>query len=306
MSFSDDVRQELCTCINDKNKHFVCLYGMILFSHTFTDSRICFQSKSKVAADTFRSLFEKVFCENIPCCELTDKNNKTMYIYNISDERMIEKISDKYHLSDNLHHINYNIIPTNSLCTFLAGIFLSCGSVNDPKKEYHLEFTVYKKELAEELVLLLKEIGVTAKLTLRRKQYIVYIKGSESIEDTLTFIGAQQCTLNLMNVKINKDFRNKANRIANCDNANIEKIVEASMKQIADILLISKTRGLSSLPDDLKEVAEIRLNGAEMSLQDIGESLTFPISRSGVNHRMRRIAKIAHEIRESESDNYEK
>lgn len=303
MSFSDEVRQELCTCINDKNKHFVCLYGMILFSRTLTDSKICFQSKSKAASDMFGCLFKKVFHENLPFCKSIDKNGKIMYVYNISDAKIIKRISEKYHLSGDARHIDYDIIPTNSLCTFLAGIFLSCGSMNDPEKEYHLEFTVCEKKLAEELILLLNDIRVTARLALRRKQYVVYIKGSESIEDTLTFIGAQQCTLDLMNVKINKDFRNKANRIANCDNANIEKIVEASMKQIADIMLISRTKGLNSLPDDLREVAEIRLSGAEMSLKDIGESLTFPISRSGVNHRMQRIAKIACEVRKSKIGN---
>lgn len=138
---------------------------------------------------------------------------------------------------------------------------------------------------------------MTAKTAVRRGQYIVYIKGSESIEDTLTFIGAQQCTLELMNVKIYKDVRNKANRIANCDAANIDKVVKAAMKQIDDIKLISQTNGLESLSDELREIAELRLENTDMSLQEIGENLSVPLSRSGVNHRFKKIAAIADVIR---------
>ncbi len=145
--------------------------------------------------------------------------------------------------------------------------------------------------------MLLRDIGVTAKTAVRRGQYIVYIKGSESIEDTLTFIGAQQCTLELMNVKIYKDVRNKANRIANCDAANIDKVVKAAMKQIDDIKLISQTNGLESLSDELREIAELRLENTDMSLQEIGENLSVPLSRSGVNHRFKKIAAIADVIR---------
>ena len=160
-----------------------------------------------------------------------------------------------------------------------------------------MEFTVPEEGIASQLSTLLGDIGVTAKTVLRRGQHIVYIKGSESIEDTLTFIGAQQCTLELMNVKIYKDVRNKANRIANCDAANIDKVVDAAMKQIEDITYIEKTKGLDYLSDELRELAELRLDNVDMSLKEIGDSLTVPISRSGVNHRFRKIAKIAEELR---------
>ncbi|MBE6861918.1 MAG: DNA-binding protein WhiA, partial [Ruminococcus sp.] len=109
--------------------------------------------------------------------------------------------------------------------------------------------------------------------------------------------GAQQCTLELMNVKIFKDVRNKANRIANCDSANIDKVLNASMRQLEDIKLIERTIGFDGLSDELREVAELRLENVDMSLQDICESLSTPISRSGVNHRFKKLAKIAEEIR---------
>ncbi len=174
---------------------------------------------------------------------------------------------------------------------------MACGSVNDPTKEYHLEFSVPQERLADELSVLLGDIGAAAKTVVRRGQHIVYIKESESIEDVLTFIGAQRCTLELMNVKIWKDVRNKANRIANCDSANIDKVVKAAMRQIEDIRLIQRNIGLDALSQELREIAELRLENRDMSLQEIGESLSVPISRSGVNHRFKKLAAIADEFR---------
>lgn len=303
MSFSDEVRKEICANINDKDKRFACLYGMLLFSRTLKAERICFQSKSRKAADTFGELFDAVFHRELTYKKSEAKNGRTMYIYDINDTELIDSVFRKYRIKIGERYINREIISIGSLGVFTAGVFLAGGSVNDPEKEYHLEFTSPEEKIANELISLLGDVGVNAGITVRRGQYIVYIKGSESIEDTLTFINAQQCTLELMNVKIYKDVRNKANRITNCDNANINKVVKASMKQIEDIMLIAEKRGLDSLTDELREVAELRLESTGLSLQDIGESLNPPISRSGVNHRFKKLAKIADEIRNSGGSN---
>lgn len=297
MSFSDEVRREICTYITDKDKRFACLYGMILFSRTLNKNHICFQTKNIISSQTFSRLFEKVFHISLDCKESHGKNGSAVYIYDIRSPEITGEIFSRYRISDGSRHIDSEILSISSLGIFTAGIFLACGSVNDPEKEYHLEFTVADEPLADELISLLGDIGVTAKRSSRRGQHIVYIKGSESIEDTLTFIGAQQCTLDIINVKIYKDIRNKANRITNCDSANIDKTVNASLRQTEDISLIAKTHGLDSLPDDLLEIARLRLDNPVMSLRDIGESLSEPISRSGVNHRFQRIAKIADDIR---------
>ena len=286
MSFSNDVRSEICSAICDNDKRFACLYGMLLFCRTLTAEHICFQSESVISAELFGKLFKNVFKVSPECHENAHKNGSIIY-----DKNIISEVYRTYKLIDSVRTINSEIIVTNSIGVFTAGIFLACGSVNDPSKEYHLEFAVPTEILAEELTVLLGDIGVNAKTAVRRGQYIVYIKDSESIEDTLTFIGAQNCTLEIMNVKIYKDVRNKANRIANCDSANIDKVVNAAIKQTEDIRIIEETDGLDSLPDELREVAEIRLENIDMSLKDIGEILS--ISRSGVNHRFRRIARIA-------------
>lgn len=277
---------------------------MLMFSRTLTPERICFHTESKISSELFDSLFKSVFHCHIPCSENERKGGTVLYSYDTENVGLIKNIFEKYKLISPERTINSEIIATNSLGVFTAGVFMACGSVNDPSKEYHLEFTVPQERLARELTVLLGDINVTARTVIRRGQYIVYIKESESIEDVLTFIGAQQCTLELMNVKIWKDVRNKANRIANCDSANIDKVVKAAMKQIGDIRLIQKTVGFDSLTQELREIAEMRLENYDMSLQEIGESLSVPISRSGVNHRFKKIAAIAAEIR-SRSDKNE-
>lgn len=299
MSFSNDVRREICSAVSDNDKRFACLYGMLLFCRTLSPEHICFQTESRVSAEFFGVLFRNVFRYSLECRENSRKNT-VLYCYDIYDRNIIDEVYRTYRFI-NVRTINSEIIVTNSIGGFTAGIFLACGSVNDPSKEYHLEFSVSGEVLAEELTVLLADIGVTAKTTVRRGQNIVYIKDSESIEDTLTFMGAQNCTLEIMNVKIYKDVRNKANRIANCDSANIDKVVKASMRQIEDIKLIADTDGLESLTAELREVAVMRLENTDMSLQEIGENLSVPISRSGVNHRFKKIAVIAGNIRKGDS-----
>lgn len=277
---------------------------MLLFSRILMPERICFNTESMISSEIFETLFTNVFHCPISRSENERKGGSVLYSYDTEDVGLIKRVFDKYKLTSPERTINSEIIATNSLGVFTAGVFMACGSVNDPSKEYHLEFSVPQERLAWELTALLGDIGVTARTVLRRGQHIVYIKESESIEDVLTFIGAQQCTLELMNVKIWKDVRNKANRIANCDSANIDKVVKAAMKQIEDIRLIQQNIGFDSLTQELREIAEMRLENYDMSLQEIGESLSVPISRSGVNHRFKKIAAIAAEIR-SRSDNNE-
>lgn len=271
---------------------------MLLFSRVVTEEHICFQTESKAASELFTKLMKSVFggAAEAVYQENYRKNGAVLYSYDVYGEQAAV-ILKKYKIETSGRSINYGIILNNSLGVFAAGVFLACGSVNDPSKEYHLEFTVPEESLAQELMKLLGMLGITSKSVIRRGQHIVYIKGSESIEDTLTFIGAQQCTLELMNVKIFKDVRNKANRIANCDAANIDKVVNAAMKQIEDIVLIDSVIGLAELSDELREVAQLRLDNSDMSLKEIGESLAEPISRSGVNHRFKKLAKLAEEIR---------
>ena len=149
---------------------------------------------------------------------------------------------------------------------------------------------------------LLGSIGISGGQLLRKNMYVLYLKDSEHIEDTLTYMGAQQCTIALMNIKIRKDMRNKANRVRNCDEANINKVVGAAIRQIQDIQWITQCGQLEALSPELQELAELRLENPELSLKELGELLSEPIGRSGVNHRFQKIAAFAEELRKRAAD----
>ncbi len=180
---------------------------------------------------------------------------------------------------------------------FLSGAFLACGGISDPEKSYHLEFATQRKELCALLEQLLAGQIAAPKATVRRNDYLLYYKESEQIEDLLTLIGAPRSALELMEVKIVKDLRNKVNRATNCETANITRTVNTAVEQIEDIRLIERSGGIGMLPEELQELARLRLSGADLSLRQLGEQLSPPISRSGVNHRLKRISEFAENLR---------
>ncbi|MBP5578587.1 MAG: DNA-binding protein WhiA, partial [Ruminococcus sp.] len=167
MSFSNDVRHEICLSVNDKDRRFACLYGMLLFCRTLSCEHICFQSESRVSAELFCSLFEAVFRKKLSITDHTRKNGIVLCSCDI-DSETAEAVFQKYRLSDKERLIDSEIIATNSLGVFTAGVFLACGSVNDPNTEYHLEFACPEEKLAHQLANLLGDIGVTAKTVVRR------------------------------------------------------------------------------------------------------------------------------------------
>ncbi len=177
---------------------------------------------------------------------------------------------------------------------FVRGAFLSCGTVTDPQKDYHLEFSVAHRRLAQDLVTLLEEIEglrIQPSVTRRKGSYVVYIKGSEQIADLLTFMGAPSASMALMQAKMVKEVRNYVNRTTNFETANIDKTASASARQVAAIHRLEETVGLEQLPEDLREMAYLRLQNPDMSLRELGEALS--ISRSGANHRIQRLMELA-------------
>lgn len=184
----------------------------------------------------------------------------------------------------------------NDCCmrAFIRGAFLSCGTVTDPKKDYHLEFSINHRRLAQDFVTLLEEVEglyLQPSVTRRKGSYVVYIKGSELIADLLTYMGAPTASMTLMQAKMVKEVRNYVNRTTNFETANIDKTASASAKQVVAIRHLQETVGLENLPDDLREMAYLRLENPEMSLRELGEALS--ISRSGANHRIQRLLEMA-------------
>ncbi len=298
MTFADSVRECIRDSIVDQDRRFACLYGMLLFSKTMTDQEMVLKSESPVYRAVFPVLVKTVLGIGIPL-EIVDKprkNGSVLTIYRIRGEEAIATIQSLFHIEPT-RRIDLQNLPHNSMGIFLGGTFLSCGSISDPHKDYHLEFATPTAELCEDLCDILHSVGVHPRRTQRKYAYSAYLKGSEEIGDLLTFIGAGRATLVLLDIKIDKEVKNKVNRMNNCDLANIDKVVTASAKQRADILLIAEHYGLDSLSPQLQEIAQLRLDNPDLSLQELGELLAKPIGRSGVNHRLRRLAELADRIR---------
>ncbi|MEG2087408.1 MAG: DNA-binding protein WhiA, partial [Angelakisella sp.] len=173
--------------------------------------------------------------------------------------------------------------------------FLACGSLADPQKKYHLEFSLSRQEQADTITSVFSDVGFLPRVTERRGLPLLYFHDSQQLEDILTFLGCPRLSLEIMGVKIVKERRNTANRAANCDNANIDKIVGAAALQVDAIHKIYQNGGEASLPDELRELAALRLAEPELSLRELGQQLTPKLSRSGVNHRLERLVAIAAE-----------
>ncbi|MDQ0062115.1 DNA-binding protein WhiA [Paenibacillus harenae] len=184
--------------------------------------------------------------------------------------------------------------------SYLRGAFLAGGSVNNPEgSSYHLEIATLYEEHCTALVELANKFDLNARCIERKKGFILYIKEGEKIIELLNIIGAHQALFKFEDVRIMRDMRNSVNRIVNCETANLNKTIGAAVRQIDNIKLLQKEIGLDSLPEKLKEVAEIRLQHPDMNLTEVGEMLRGKVSKSGVNHRLRKIDELAEKIRGS-------
>lgn len=192
-----------------------------------------------------------------------------------------------------------------SICcrrAFIRGAFIAVGSINDPEKNYHLEFVLNDKETAEQLRDIINTFGLDAKVVERKDHHVVYLKEGEQIVDLLNIMEAPLALMDLENVRIVKEMRNDINRKVNCETANLNKVVGAAVKQLEDIQYIEATIGLSKLPEQLEELARIRLEYPDKSLKELGSFLMTPVGKSGVNHRLRKISSIAETLREGKGE----
>ena len=179
----------------------------------------------------------------------------------------------------------------------LRAAFLSAGSVSDPEKVYHFEIPCKRLEVAEFLSSLMRRFSLSPKIIIRNGYHIVYMKESGSIVDFLNVTGAHQALMSLENTRILKEMRNSVNRIVNCETANVGKTVNASVRQMENILFIQQNVGLENLPKNLCEIAEVRIANREIGLKELGQMLDPPLGKSGVNHRLRKLDAIALALR---------
>ena len=300
MSFSAEVKNEI---LSTEGMDECCLhafaYGIMLFSRAFSYYDMYLMTEHSGVAEKYCELMEKV-CGVKPNFIKSDAGKYKIEIPDKEDRLKVLKTFG-YDKKNGASRINWSNF-TDDCCkiAFLKGAFLTCGTVNDPNKNYHLEFVVPYMNLSKDLNLFISDypdLSVIPKSITRNSNYVIYFKDSESIEDLLTVMGAFNSSLERMGVKMYKDVRNNVNRKLNFENANLDKTISAASKQTNAILHIKNTVGLSYLSDDLRELAELRIENPDMSLRELGNNLTNPISRSGVNHRLQKLCEIAAEIK---------
>lgn len=295
MTFAQKVKTELCS-IEDTNA--CCqkaeLYGLLLFGRSFSNSGISIQTEHKAVAERIEALLLKLLGV-IPAQKLLDRSDgrKSDYL-SVENPKDLNKIFTSLGQDGKTVALRINRADIENDCcsaAFLRGVFLVCGSIVDPEKDYHMEFVSSHLRLGQDLADFMTEVGLEPKTIVRKGNFVLYFKDSSQIEDTLTYMGAVQNSLELMNVKVYKDLRNKVNRVTNCETANIGKTVNAAGLQLEAIKKLQSTKGYESLPEELREIAEIRLENPDASLREL--AVIAGISRSGVNHRLNRLVEIA-------------
>lgn len=207
-------------------------------------------------------------------------------------------LADDGEIGENLNVVG-NVVVQNPCCrrAFLRGAFLASGSISDPEKSYHFEIVCATEPKAKQIQSIMATFNVEAKIVIRKKYYVVYIKEGNQIVDMLNVMEAHLSLMELENIRIVKEMRSNVNRQVNCETANINKTVSAAMKQIADIEYIRDTVGFESLPPGLAEIAKVRLEKPEATLKELGEELEPPVGKSGVNHRLRKLCETAEQLR---------
>lgn len=231
-----------------------------------------------------------------------------VYLVEVTDPARTEEVLQGTKLSvDNetgLLEMDNSLVVQMNCCkrAFIRGTFLSSGSISDPEKGYHFEIVCPDSRKAEQLQGIIRSFHVEAKIVVRKKSYVVYVKEGAQIVDMLAVMEANVALMDLENIRILKEMRNTVNRKVNCEAANINKTVNAAVRQVEDIQLISKTIGFESLSDGLAQIARLRLQYPDATLKELGMILNPQVGKSGVNHRLRKLSEIADELRENKEE----
>lgn len=298
MSFSSNVKAELCRA--EVHKRCCALAescGVLLYCNTFSPEQIRIVTESADFAVRLPRLFRRAFNITFDAMPETPTAGKNVFL--LTDPEKITAVYRAIGTEPNSSvslHINYALLE-NDCCrtSFLRGAFLAGGSVTDPEKRYHLELATTHFKVSKEAFSLLLDQNFAPKDTVRNGSSILYFKQSDSIEDFLTFLGAPISAMGVMEAKINKDMTNKINRIVNCDTANAFKVVEAAQAQINAIRLLQERGIYETLPEKLRQTAELRLANPEANLAELAELLDPPITKSAVNHRLRKLTELSKE-----------
>ena len=313
MSFSADVKDEVSRVISTARHCRIAelaaifsMCGSVMISAN-DNYAIKITTENVLVARKFYKLVKMVFEVN---AEITIKpgkklNKGNIYTIIIRKNDSAVKILKAFRILDENMNIQGNVVTGNLLTqqacckrAFIRGAFMASGSISDPARFYHFEIVCDCEEKAVQLRDMINSFDLNAKVVMRKKNYVVYIKEGSQIVDILNVMEAPLALMNLENVRILKEMRNSINRKVNCETANINKTVNAATRQIEDILYIKKKVGFGELNESLEEIARLRIENPDLSLVELGALLSKPIGKSGVNHRLRKLSQIANNLRE--------
>lgn len=291
MSFCSDVKNELINIRPPRCCKSSYIYGFMLFGRSFGVKKISLQTGNQNVAKEYADIIKHTYKAQVKVtCGGSVRPTYKAEVVDESDRLKILAMID-FGISETV--IDRSLFIRECCApSFIRGAFLACGNINDPEKEYRAEFSVKNEALADDFNSILLEHGITMKKTIRGKACVLYTKDSSVIEDLLTIMGDTMRTLDIMDTKIMKSVKNNMNRARNCDDANISRTVEASIKQRTAIEYLEKTDRLYSLPQELLEVALLRKENPEATLKELCKLSPTAISLSGLNHRLKRIIEI--------------
>lgn len=283
MSFSSDVKEELSKLNSFGNKELICaeLYGYILSGNTRNVSnKISFSTNSEYNINRYGKMLSKLEIDYK--IKLQGKNYIITFNKNELDLDSIDLSTEEEKRA------------------VIRGVFMGGGLINNPNNKYHLEITFNSEDNKKVVQDILKEFGLITKNLTRKNKYSLYIKEGEVISSFLALIGTNTAVIRYEEIRVLKEKRNNVNRIVNCETFNLNKTIEASVLQIEAINLIKAKKKFNDLPDNLKEIANLRIENPDASLTELGQMLKTPISKSGVNHRLNKILQIAKELKKGE------
>lgn len=299
MSFSSEVKKELCRHpVSSRCCAVAESYGALLYCNTFRPNEIKFVTASREFTARLPKLFRKAF--DLEFDRIADGGEGGKGVLQITDRDKIAKIFDTFGTDiDNtpVHHVNLAVLE-EPCCrvSFVRGAFFAGGSVTDPEKRYHMELVTSHYNVSRETYALLLELGFSPKETVRGGNQVLYFKKADGISDLLSTMGATNAGMGILNAKIEKSVSNTVNRKLNCDFANADKVVAAAQEQLNAIKKLELEVGIFNLPDALQEAAMLRIANPDVSLADLALLSDPPVTKSCLNHRMKKLVAMAAKI----------
>lgn len=282
MSFSSEIKEEISklNTLADKESVKAEFKGYLLTCNVnITKEALIFKTENEYNINRFSKLLNNL--------------NVNDYEIEIKGKNYLIKVNQYIDIAS-LYNINED--KEKNLKAIVRGAFLGSGSLNNPESKYHLEIILNSKENVKYIIDIIKKFNINGKILERKQGYSLYIKDGEEISKFLAFIGAGKAVLKFEEIRVVRETRNNVNRIVNCETANLNKIIDASMKQIQAIKTIKQKNTFEKMPENLQEIAELRLANPDISLTELGKMLKQPIGKSGVNHRLKKILEIAEEL----------